>query len=160
MIRKETLDEVSNLLGISASWVEGSTPQFERILSALDKLINGEVAIKFRETQTAQQVTSTKRRCRDRIELVKEAVASGISEEGALRILFSVYPEEPEKGSMEIATDTLSKLSIPNLMGAFVPRHQHPSAIYPFPSVVPSGSASVEEFPSEARADDEMNPEE
>lgn len=150
MISKETFELMTALLEQTNSWLEGTTPQVERTIQLIDKLINGGVATKFRDEQSARNAGNSKRRVCDRIELVEEAMTAGISEEAALKILFSVYPDKPDKDSLEIASDAVSKFSIPNLMN--LATHKHPPT-YPFPGVVPS--AEVGGFPSEEPDEDE-----
>ncbi len=160
MISKETFELVTTLLEQTNSCLEATTPQIERTIQLVDKLVNGGIATKFRDEQSARNAGNSKRRVRDRIELVKEAMAAGISEETALKILFSVYSDEPDKDSLEIASDAVSKLSIPNLMN--LAAHKQP-ATYPFPGAVPSAEAAMYGggFPSEeADVAEESQPEE
>lgn len=147
MTFSERIQEYVEILEGSAKLLENSKPSIETILKSIDDIFYANAATEFRKKRhedSERRHERLKAICRDKIQLVAEAMRVGISEEGALQILFSEFPAQPEAEFSQTVSDALTKAA-PLIATVATPRVSTP---FPFPGEIPTPEVG-EDFPNE-----------
>jgi hypothetical protein len=149
MTFNERMKDYIDILEASAKLLESSKPPVESIIKSIDEIIYTDTAKEFRRKRREGEEKDHERLkaiCRDKIRLVEEAMKAGISETGALQILFSEFALEPAADATETMSAALEKAA-PLIATTLTPRTSHPPHPFPFPGEIPSPEG---DFPDEA----------
>ena len=137
MTFSDKIKEYIDILEASAKLFESGKPSIETIIKSIDEIVYTDTAKEFRKKRresAERQHERQKTICRDKIQLVEAALKAGISETGALQILFSEFASQPEAEFSETVSDALTKAA-PLIATAVTPRSSIP---FPFPGEIPT----------------------
>ncbi len=138
---KKLIDDTVKLLEDIADGLESVEPIVDRVATTLEATLFNDAVFSLRANFNNEESVRNAQECEQRLKLAIDAVEQGLTEETALKIIYTVYGKEPPVKSENSVVEKAIQSMAPLVMELFTPKHTH--GAYPFPSDLPDLGAAM-----------------